>query len=153
MVGDNNKEQLPDEILLDVVRYTVREVGFIDIRNCEEIHDRDESICSLQKLISPISGKIYLDIPIGLVKRISTNLFGDEVDTSNRESLNDCVVELLNVVTGRFMQRLVSDQVFDVSLPGIVHSSEYSKNEYHTKWFETSDKNHFAVSYNIKSLE
>jgi hypothetical protein len=94
--------------LLSAVSMTFNELCFIDITDVDRSfnEDLDFSHVIYTDVIMPVKMKIELFLPLRLKKLIAENIFCKDLKELSSHEIDDCQIEILNVITGNFLRSL-----------------------------------------------
>ena len=100
------------EVLTEAVTTTFSEMAFIDIAavpgSAETTEEPDESAFSHILSVAftePEAGKIALYLPYACKRQIVENIYGSDWQTLSSTEIDDCLLEILNVLAGNFLNR------------------------------------------------
>ncbi len=119
---NTNKDQL-QQIVFESVSETFEAMIFTPVAPV----DPPDSESSDQKMleadvdsVSPVKGKMTLQIPSDLALDITKDIFGWMEDQDPEETMiRDTLAELINTIAGRIMTRLIPEnESFELGLPG-----------------------------------
>ena len=113
MLADNKiKESLNNAIVK-----TFEEMAFIDVMPLENSDFKYHQIAYLT-FTSPIQGSIILFLPKDCKKTIVENIHGTNWEDLHTDQIDDCLLELLNVVGGNFLNNLFGDdEQYNITFP------------------------------------
>lgn len=142
------KPESPELALANAVIETFAELAFIDVI---KIDKSDTPISYSQILhidfLDPHPGSMALFLPLSLKKKIVENVFANNFESLRRSDIDDCLLELLNVLGGNFLNRYYGvDIEHSLSLPHILFDEEeilYKEN--FTEYYFNAEGEYFKV--------
>jgi CheY-specific phosphatase CheX len=122
----DSAEKKITEAVTQAVEKTFADMAFIDAIRIES----GSGMLPKGQLIhigfaKPVEGHItlYLDAP--LKRLITENIFGKTWDATDDDEIDDCLLELLNVLAGNFLKELgESEEQHHISLPQLLYDDE-----------------------------
>jgi hypothetical protein len=116
-----NDKKLKDALINGVIQ-TFEEMAFIDAKYIENPEDYIEFKQILYiDIIKPLSGKLALYLPYETKKLIAENVYGSELEELNSEEIDDCQLEILNVLVGNFLSFYFGGRKkYKIDLPSIL---------------------------------
>ncbi|MBN2509160.1 MAG: hypothetical protein JXB03_02745 [Spirochaetales bacterium] len=110
---DTQSHALPDAITVKdslerAVSATFAEMAFIDVNPVDPQPVDSRQITSID-IASPFRGRIIVRLPLEVKKNIVEYVHGVGWDTLNPDQIDDCLLELLNVVGGTFLFNLYGE--------------------------------------------
>ena len=123
------KEEIREAIIKSI-ESVFSEMIFIDTLHLDE---KPEDFTYTQILyidiISPVSGYIIAYLPLELRKTIVETIHSTEWDEMHATKIDDCLLEILNVIAGNFMTDLLGRNVkYNISLPAVNYDEEDIEN-------------------------
>lgn len=125
------KKAIIKDLLFNSISKIFGEMAFIDVEETDIKPDFQENgtivgnkenytIYSID-ILKPFLGTIFMLIPEELKKAVTINIFGDNIeDDKNQDKSTDCLLEILTIVTGDFLNSYISNgQKFVIDLPKI----------------------------------
>lgn len=109
-------------VLDEAVQMSFGEMAFID---AVPLKDLEEEVDTHQILFldfqEPARGWIALFLPLALKKQISENIYAKDWGELNSEEIDDCLLELLNVLGGNFLSLYAGgDTRHNLSFPQVL---------------------------------
>lgn len=110
------------DYLTEAVKKTLSDMAFLDAEPVED----DEGITGTSHIIAisyeaPERGSIALMLPLACKRQIVENIYGDEWESLDSEEIDDCLLEMLNVLAGEYLSSRYGREVRrDLSLPRLV---------------------------------
>ena len=118
------------EAIVKTVESVFSEMVFIDTLHIDE---KPEDFTYTQILyidiISPVNGYIIAYLPLELRKTIVETIHSTDWDKMHATEIDDCLLEILNVIAGNFMTDLIGRDVkYNISLPIVKYDEEDMEN-------------------------
>jgi hypothetical protein len=89
-----------------------------------------------QAVLEPVQGELYLFMLKELVTAIAESIFATPREEITKQQIIDMVTELLNTITGRFMNSyLPADQTYKLGLPEFDNSGDMESEAHIKKWY------------------
>lgn len=80
-------------------------------------------------IISPHTGYVIAYLPLELRKIIVETIHSTDWDDMHASEIDDCLLEILNVITGNFMTELLGrDSKYNISFPAVNYDEEDIEN-------------------------
>lgn|GEM_PF-1919216 len=117
---------------------TFEEMAFLEVVQAKENHNEENTGNKISiDIIEPQKMIVLLDIHDDLLKIIVENIYSNNIDNVNEKDINDCIEELLNVLTGSFLKEYYGHNIkYKMELPQIiVDTNELSNNKEIIKFF------------------
>ncbi|MCX7881623.1 MAG: chemotaxis protein CheX [Brevinematales bacterium] len=103
------------ENLFESIKSTIEEMGFLEVeKSPKEINTSTLECVSIQ-VIKPFLGRLYFYFAPEMKYEIVRNLYGKEV-VAEKEA-QDAILEVLNVISGRFLSTLTSNKDYEMEFP------------------------------------
>lgn len=128
MTKNQNNSVLEDDVnlqeaLISAVSDTLEGMAFIEVLKADTITPYDEHMARLRVAIlinSPFPGEICMVLPVALASLFVQNMYSIEEQDLTDSIKNDVLGEILNVVAGCLMSRIMPvDQSYQLGLPEI----------------------------------
>ncbi|MDH4121636.1 MAG: chemotaxis protein CheX [Deltaproteobacteria bacterium] len=123
--------QLHDMVIESVVE-AFEPMGFLEVLPAEAFVPYDERMNRVRVEImveTPFQGEMRLIIPKEVGMEITTNLYSYDRGQVTENMLNDMLREILNVIAGRLVARIVPPEIpFTIGLPEVGKKSFDDKN-------------------------
>jgi hypothetical protein len=133
---------------------TFSDMAFIDVTeaNCPP-QDLDYGQVLYISFITPVVGHMILEIPAACKKLIVENIYGTNWDKLKVREIDDCLLELLNVLAGNFLSEYpVKEHECDISLPIIMFDAqEFRERVAVTDYYFDAEGFTFRVALNLAS--
>ncbi len=125
------------------VTETFSEMAFIDVVPT----DPPEETPSYSHIIhirfnEPVDGSIALCLPGDTKRMLVENIYGDEWESLDTEKIDDCLLEILNVLAGHYLSERFGPEIKrDLSLPELLFDDEELPHgeSYTACWFDAED--------------
>ena len=131
------------EALTRAVLETFADMAFMEvIPEDDRKDDFDVGQLVTIEFAKPINGQMLLYMPIDTKQKIAEYIYGVEWDNISSNQVDDCLLELLNVLAGNFLKNLgVSEEKHSISLPQLLYDdSEIDlPDERETQFFNAED--------------
>lgn len=109
--------------MIAAVRQTLENMVFMEIveeRGTPREIPAADLVWSSLLINDPIQGEIRLAVPTGLLKKITSNVFGIDDEEVTTSQAYDILNELLNTIAGLFMTKLLPEnQQYNIGLPNL----------------------------------
>ncbi|MAG14046.1 MAG: hypothetical protein CMN78_05570 [Spirochaetales bacterium] len=135
------EETFADMAFMDVTRLEGAKVGFQ--------HNQIMHISFLE----PIRGDIALVLPSECKRSLVENIYGDDWRALHDDRIDDCLLEILNVVAGRFLTDYCgSNQTHIMSLPSMLFDEKEIANlDGHSEFLFDAEGMPFKVNINVET--
>ncbi|NOY07361.1 MAG: chemotaxis protein CheX, partial [Spirochaetes bacterium] len=130
------------EALTPAVIKTFSDMAFIDAEVLKEIPEKLTYGHIIHiSLSAPEHGEIALFLPSECKKMIVENIYGSDWTSLNATEIDDCLLEILNVLAGNFLTEYFGAGVkHDISLPELLFDAEMDeKNGFTELFFNAED--------------
>ena len=123
------KEKIKDA-MVKTIESVFSDMIFIDTLHMEESPEGFEYTQILFiDILSPQNGYIIAYLPLDLRKTIVETIHSTDWDDMHASEIDDCLLEILNVVAGNFMAELLGrDQKYNISFPAVNYDEEDIEN-------------------------
>jgi hypothetical protein len=91
------------EALKQAVEMTFMNMAFVDVMEAEEPAEVNFSHIIHISFSSPVEGGMILFLPTACKKMIAENIHGSNWESLSTDEIDDCLLELLNVLAGNFL--------------------------------------------------
>lgn len=133
------------------VSLTFADMSFLDVQPAlEEEQPGDGQLLHIA-FSAPIKGGMMLLLPLDLKRQIVENIHASAWEELNAAQIDDCLLELLNVLAGNFLQALFGDEVkVNLSFPEVLFErSEVEGNVMFTDYYFSAEGIGLVVSIHI----
>lgn len=140
------------ESLTEAVQQTFGEMAFIDVLPAE-VESVEHSQIMVLEITLPIRGFMYLIMPKECKQQVVENIHGDSWDALNPNQIDDCLLELLNVLGGNFLSNFYGESVkYSLSFPQVIfdESELPNLNEYMLFGYDAEGSS-FAVALQFEN--
>ncbi len=133
--------------LMATVKKTFADMFFIDVIESKENEIKEYSHILSLKVLEPEYLEIVLWLPLPIKKEVTENIYGTAWEEISAVEIDDCLLELLNVLAGNFLIEYCGPGTkFSISLPEILFDeSELDNSDYRSIFFDAEGKS-FMVS-------
>jgi hypothetical protein len=138
-------ENVKENALINAVSRTFNELCFIDISRVDEPFNGKWNISHViyTDVVMPDRMKIALFLPLQLKELIAENIFCRELKELSSDEIDDCQLEILNVITGNFLRDLYEGKKeYKFDLPVILFDEKrlnLSDSKYDCYLFDADD--------------
>ena len=145
-------QQTRDKVRRAVVQATEKTFADMAFIDATEVHDgsTESSAGQLAHIgfTRPIQGQIILYMPTPLKNLAVENIYGRSWEEIGTGEFDDCLLELLNVLAGNFLNELgVSEESHGISLPQMLFDdSEIENHGQFKRYYFDAEGNPFQVS-------
>jgi len=124
-----NKDKIKDA-MIKTIESVFSDMIFIDTLYMEEAPESFEYTQILFiDVISPQAGYIVAYLPLELRKTIVETIHSTDWDDMHASKIDDCLLEILNVVAGNFMTEFLGrDCKYNISFPAVNYDEEDIEN-------------------------
>lgn len=132
---------------------TFSEMAFIDVTEALKVPETLEYSQIIHiSLFEPVEGEISLFLPADCKQMIVENIYGSDWSGLQSAEIDDCLLELLNVLAGNFLIEYCGTGVkHDISLPELLFDESKLKDNYQYFYFDAEGVN-LKISMKISSL-
>ena len=112
----------PNDVFVESVRKTLSDMAFLDV-TATTCPDNPLSVSHIIYIeySGTERGSIAMLLPKEFKKAVVENIYGETWEELNAEEIDDCLLEILNVVAGDYLSELYgSDIKRELSLPRLV---------------------------------
>ncbi|URA10369.1 chemotaxis protein CheX [Thermospira aquatica] len=101
--------------LFEAIKTTIEEMGFLEVEKSPTEVQTSTLECVSIQVIKPFLGRIYLYFAPEMKYEIVRNLYAKEV--SSEKEAQDAILEVLNVIAGRFLTNLTNNKDYEMEFP------------------------------------
>ncbi|MCK5202206.1 MAG: chemotaxis protein CheX [Spirochaetales bacterium] len=118
------------EAMIKAIESVFSEMIFIDTLHIDEAPENFTYTQILYiDIISPVKGYIIAYLPLELRKTIVETIHSIDWDEMHATEIDDCLLEILNVIAGNFMADLLGRDVkYNISFPAVNYDEEDIEN-------------------------
>src|SRR6056297_1699093 len=110
---------------LRALQSTLGEMAFIDVIEAQEPQEFETGQLMFIEFYKPIHGRLLLALPIEIKQAIVENIHATDWNELSVNEIDDCLLELLNVLGGNFLRELEQKDVkVHLSFPTVLFSLE-----------------------------
>ena len=130
---------------------TFSEMAFVDVTEALKVPEALEYSQIIHiSLFEPMEGEIALFLPADCKRMIVENIYGSDWADLQAAEIDDCLLELLNVLAGNFLIEYCGTEVkHDISLPELLFNESELKNSYQDFYFDAEGVN-LKISIKMK---
>lgn len=127
---------------------TFGEMAFMDVLAAEKTSVDSKQITSID-IASPFRAKIIVRLPLTIKKNIVEYIHGQDWDDLKPDQIDDCLLELLNVMGGTFLFNIYGESTpYKVLFPEMIFDeSEISAESNVIDLFYDAEGEYFSVSF------
>jgi CheY-specific phosphatase CheX len=136
------------QALTSAVALTFADMSFLDVQPA-----LDEEFSGSGQLLHisfsvPVAGGIILQLPLDLKHQIVENIHATPWDELNPTQIDDCLLELLNVLAGNFLQEMFGDDVkVNLSFPEVLfEKSEVERVDRYQDYYYSAEGTSLMIS-------
>ena len=110
------------EALVNSTIQTFSDMAFLEvIEDFGENNDSTYQNIVLIEILKPTYGSLYLLLPNELKNMITKNIYGDDFNNLKENDIDDCLLEILNVLAGNFLTSLFGNKaIYKIELPQVL---------------------------------
>ncbi len=114
-----------NEALIESTIKTFEEMAFIDVEHAPDDNGVTFSQILYIGILNPVKGGMALYLPYECKKNILENIYGDDFNNLASKEIDDCLLEILNVMAGRFLVELFAPGVrYRVDIPKVIFDED-----------------------------
>ncbi len=115
------KSEKLQEAVTSAVGMTFMNMAFVDVMPAEDVGELEYSHILHITFSSPLNGGMLLFLPTECKKTIVENVHGSNWESLTTDEIDDCLLELLNVLAGNFLNLYCGNDVgHNMSFPQIL---------------------------------
>ena len=120
-MSEKRNENIVERALVDAVVETFGDMAFLDVIEVDENTDFETSQLLCIDFSAPLRGTIVVAMPLEAKRNAVENIHAKGWEELSVTEVDDCLLEMLNVLTGNFLQNLYGRQVkVNLSFPHII---------------------------------
>ncbi len=115
-----------ESAITSAVEQTFINMAFIDVIRTES-HEISPDVSQLIviDITRPVRGTILLRLPLALKRQVVETIHAENWDSLNAREIDDCLLEILNVLAGNFLHSLFGGNTkYNITFPQIVFDEE-----------------------------
>lgn len=122
--------ELIKKSMIKTIESVFSDMVFIDTLHIEDTPENFNYTQILYiDIISPHTGYVIAYLPLELRKIIVETIHSTDWDDMHASEIDDCLLEILNVITGNFMTELLGrDGKYNISFPAVNYDEEDIEN-------------------------
>ncbi len=119
-----------EEAMIKTIESVFSDMIFIDTLHVEDKPDSfDYTQILYIDIVSPQTGYIIAYLPLELRKTIVETIHSTDWDDMHASEIDDCLLEILNVIAGNFMTELLGRDIkYNISFPAVNYDEEDIEN-------------------------
>ncbi len=146
-----------EKSIIQAVEKTFLDMLFIDIAKIFDM-DKNADFSSVLSIsfINPVKGEMVLSLPFETKKMILENIHGVNWESLTPQAIDDCLLEVLNVLGGNFLNYFSGDnKKHNMSFPKIItdKNKELPEDEETIRCFFNGENVPFCVTVSIWEQE
>ena len=124
------KKEKIREAMIKTIESVFSDMVFIDTLHIDEAPENFTYTQILYiDIISPVNGYVIAYLPLELRKTIVETIHSTDWDEMHATEIDDCLLEILNVIAGNFMTDLLGRDVkYNISFPAVNYDEEDIEN-------------------------
>ena len=113
------------QAVLRAAQSTLGEMAFIDVIEAETSQNFEAGQLMFIEFYKPIHGRLLLSMPADIKQAIVENIHATDWNELSVSEIDDCLLELLNVLGGNFLRELEEGETkVQLSFPSVLFSLE-----------------------------
>ena len=141
------------EHLEGAVKRTFEDMAFLDITAVKGTNNISYGQVLYINILDPVNGAIGLYMPAGCKKKIIENIYSGEFESLKANEIDDCLLEMLNVLTGSFLNSLLGEKKkYNIDFPKVLFDE--SEVNIHSRgcmeFYFTAEEERFKVRIALK---
>ncbi|HDQ13436.1 MAG TPA: chemotaxis protein CheX [Sediminispirochaeta sp.] len=143
------------QALIKASKDTLGEMAFLDVMELEEAADFKVGQQLFIEFSHPIRGRMLLSFPLEIKQAIVENIHATDWESLSFDEIDDCLLELLNILAGNFLRELHEESVkVQLSFPRVLFSlDEIGDIENFYVYYFDAEGSPFSVSLSLKEEE
>ena len=123
-------EEMIKKAIIKAIESVFSEMIFIDTIHLDQDPENfDYTQILYIDIVSPYTGYIIAYLPLDLRKTIVETIHSTDWDDMHASEIDDCLLEILNVIAGNFMTELLGRDVkYNISFPAVNYDEEDIEN-------------------------
>ncbi len=106
------------------VSTVIEQMAFLDVEPAKEVRFVSEPKYFIH-MESPINGALIFSIPDTSKKNLAGNIYGKDFSEIKMNEINECLLELVNIITGQFLNKLdIKNAQYILGIPKIIFREE-----------------------------
>ncbi len=148
------KKKNISKALIESVIQTFEEMAFLDVQPVSDINTVNFTQIIYIGILDPLKGSMALYLPVECKRIIIENIYGDEFNNLSPREIDDCLLEILNVLAGCFLGKLYATTIrYRVDIPKILFDEteiSLEGDNYLEQCFD-AEGDHFKVAVALKN--
>lgn len=148
-------EEKAKAALLAATKNTLAEMAFLDVVELEERPEFETGQLLFIEFSKPIHGRLLLAFPAEIKQEIVENIHASAWEDLSVNEIDDCLLELLNILGGNFLRELDEDSgKVQLSFPHVLFSlEEISDLQNFREYYFDAEGKPFSVSLSLREEE
>lgn len=145
-------EKKAKEALIAATKNTLAEMAFLDVIALDQKTDFETGQLLYIEFSKPIHGRMLLAFPTEMKQEVVENIHATAWEDLSVSEIDDCLLELLNILGGNFLRELHEDNTrVQLSFPHVLFSlEEISDLQNFKEYYFDAEGNSFSVSLSLQ---
>jgi len=130
------------KLIAETIRKVFADMFFIDVEEVDAlVLEKPWDIIIKTEIIKPFQGFFYLYLNQDIQKAATENIFAENFENLDSKKIEDCLLELLNVISGNILRVVFQDEKekhYEVKVPQVLRDESIAENEI-TLFFQAED--------------
>ncbi|WP_020612288.1 chemotaxis protein CheX [Sediminispirochaeta bajacaliforniensis] len=137
-----------EKALINAIALTFADMSFLDVQPASDSGELEDGQLLHITFVAPISGGMILMLPLELKRQIVENVHAASWEDLTTAQIDDCLLELLNVLAGNFLQILFGEETkINLSFPEVLFErSEVNHCERYSDYYFSAEGTLLVVS-------
>ncbi len=111
-------------VLNNSVSTVIEQMAFLDVEPSKRaVTDSDPKY--FIHMQSPVDGVLLFSMPDNSKKNLAGNIYGKDFTEIKMNEVNECLLELVNIITGQFLNKLdIENAQYILGIPRIIFTEE-----------------------------
>ena len=145
---DTLQDRTPELFARSIIN-SFSDMAFLDVVAAEPVALNTGQVFHIL-FTGPESGDIVLHLPNACKKQIVENIYGENWGALDPSQIDDCLLEILNVLAGCFLkERFGEDVAYDISLPELLFDESILATDDYDDYFFDAEGNAFKASIRL----
>lgn len=152
--GTMSVPEAVEKAIVGAVEQTFINMAFIDvIPTASKDIPSDVSQLIVIDITRPERGTILLHLPLALKRQVAETIHAENWEDMNARQIDDCLLEVLNVLAGNFLNNLRGEKVkYNITFPQIVFDEdEFQDSPGFDDFYFDAEGIHFRVSVRMEA--
>ncbi|WP_028973625.1 chemotaxis protein CheX [Spirochaeta cellobiosiphila] len=131
---------------------TMADMAFLDVMPSTQDSIEYTNIFAID-FLAPYNGSMFFLLSVASKRQLVENIFGDDWDSLEDQKIDDCLLEILNILAGNFMSVLLKhSQKYKMSVPSILFEERELLKDCFTRTYDCEGQN-IQVAVKLKEVE